>query len=308
MMQQPTQERGSSMVTGKQRSFLGYLLLAFSGLIAVIWLLPTVGLLVTSLRTKEAASVSGWWTAWRNLDLTFDNYVQVLQGSSGSSGFAMATLNSLAIAVPSTVIPVAVAVFAAYGFSWVEFKGRDTLFLTVVALMIMPVHMALVPLLSAFSQGVEVGGFVIIPALNSPLVAVWLVHTAYGLPLAVYILRNFVASLPRELIDAARVDGANEFQVFVRIVFPLTIPAIASFGIFQFLWVFNDYLIPVIFLGLDPGTAPLTVRLADLAGTRGEDQHLLAAGAFVSMVIPLIVFFSLQRFFVQGLTAGAVKE
>lgn len=295
------------MVTGKRRSIAGYLLIVFAFVVALIWSLPTIGLLITSLRTKESATVSGWWTAFNSPDFTLDNYGQVLEGSSGSSGFATATINSLAIAIPSTVIPLAVAVFAAYGFSWLNFRGRDTWFLLTVALMIMPVHMALVPLLAAFSRGVSIGDFTVIPALNSPLVAVWLVHTAYGLPLAVYILRNFVASLPSELIDAARVDGANEFQVFIRIVLPLTVPAIASFGIFQFLWVFNDYLIPVIFLGLDPATAPLTVRLADLAGTRGEDRHLLAAGAFVSMIIPLCVFFGLQRYFIQGLTAGAVK-
>lgn len=303
-----TKEPRSGMVTGKRRSLAGYLLIGFAILVAIIWALPTIGLLITSVRTREDASQSGWWTIFSDLNLTIDNYLEVLAGSSGSAGLATATINSLAIAIPSTVIPLAVAVFAAYGFSWINFRGRDGLFLLVVALMIMPVHMALVPLLSAFSRGVSIGEFTIIPALNSPLLAVWLVHTAYGLPLAVYILRNFVASLPSELIDAARVDGANEFQVFTRIVLPLTVPAVASFGIFQFLWVFNDYLIPVIFLGLDPSTAPLTVRLADMAGTRGEDQHLLAAGAFVSMIIPLMVFFGLQRYFIQGLTAGAVKS
>jgi alpha-glucoside transport system permease protein len=291
----------------RHRSPSGVVLGATAVLIALVWIVPTVGLLVTSLRTKEAASRSGWWTILNDFAPTLSNYVQVLQGSTTQVGFAQATINSLAIAVPSTVIPLTVAVFAAYGFSWVEFKGRDKLFLLVVALMIMPVHMALVPLLSGFSRGVSIGEVTLLPALNSPLAAVWLVHTAYGLPLAVYILRNFVASLPKELVDAARIDGANEFQVFVRIVFPLTVPAIAAFGIFQFLWVFNDYLIPVIFLGLDPATAPLTVRLADMSGTLGEDQHLLAAGAFVSMAIPLVVFFSLQRYFIQGLTAGAVK-
>jgi alpha-glucoside transport system permease protein len=296
------------VLTSPGQSPWGVALGALAVVISLVWVIPTVGLLVTSVRTKEAASQTGWWTVFGEFAPTLDNYFEVLQGSATQAGFLQATINSLAIAVPSTVIPLTVAVFAAYGFSWVDFRGRDTMFLFVVALMIMPVHMALVPLLAGFSRGVSIGEFMIIPALNQPLLAVWLVHTAYGLPLAVYILRNFVAALPKELIDAARVDGANEFQVFVRIVFPLTIPAIAAFGIFQFLWVFNDYLIPVIFLGLDPGTAPLTVRLADMAGTLGEDQHLLAAGAFISMALPLVVFFSLQRYFIQGLTAGAVKE
>lgn len=307
-MTKTTQGGMSRVLTSRQTGLWGWVVSAVAVIIGLVWIIPTVGLLVTSVRTKDAASQSGWWTILDNLSLTLDNYREVLSGTASQAGFLQATINSLAISIPSTIIPLTVAVFAAYGFSWVEFRGRDQLFLVVVALMIMPVHMALVPLLSGFSRGVSVGEVVLLPALNQPLLAVWLVHTAYGLPLAVYMLRNFVASLPRELIDAARVDGANEFQVFSRIVFPLTIPAIAAFGIFQFLWVFNDYLIPVIFLGLDAGTAPLTVRLADMAGTLGEDQHLLAAGAFISMALPLVVFFALQRYFIQGLTAGAVKS
>lgn len=276
--------------------------------ILALWLLPTIGLLVTSFRPAFDASLTGWWTILSNPTVTLDNYRAVLAGGSGSAaGFGRAFLNSIAIAVPSTVIPITVAVFAGYGFSWLDFRGREALFLGVIALMIMPVHMALVPLLSATASGVSLFGVTVLPPLRSPLVGVWLVHTAYGLPLATFLMRNYIAALPHELIDAARVDGASDLGVFLRIVLPLSVPAIASFAIFQFLWVFNDYLVPVVFVGLNPEVAPVTVKLADLVGSRGQDQHLLSAGAFVSMALPLLVFFSLQRYFVRGLTAGAVK-
>lgn len=292
----------------KPRSVGSILLRVVIVLIALVWLLPTIGLLITSLRPEIDAKFTGWWNVFTNPNLTFDNYAEVLQSTRSGFGLSRAFLNSLAIAIPATLIPLTIASFAGYGFSWMTFKGRDKLFISVVALVIVPGHIALIPLLSAFTQGVHVGSFLVIPPTNSPLFNLWIVHTAYGLPLATYMLRNFMASLPSELVAAARVDGADDSAIFRRVVLPLSVPAIASFAIFQFLWVFNDFLGATVFIGLDPDTSPITVRLVDLAGSRGEDRHLLSAGAFLSMALPLLVFLSLQRYFIRGLTAGAVKD
>jgi alpha-glucoside transport system permease protein len=245
-----------------------------------------------------------------NWDFTTDNYRQVLMGKDfeyqhpdgtveviPGDNFWGAILNSVAVAVPSTVIPILIAAFAAYGFAWMNFTGRRLLFIMVVALLVVPLQIALVPLLRDYSR----------ININGTFLAIWLAHTGFGLPLAVYLLFNYIRTLPREILESAFIDGASHFTVFVRLVLPLSMPALASFAIFQFLWVWNDYLVALIFLGGNPDTEVLTMRLANIVGSRGNDWHLLTAGAFVTMILPLVVFFSLQRYFVRGLLAGSVK-
>ena len=288
----------------KRTSSFGRVLRVVTAMFMLLWIVPSVGLLVTSFRTADDARQNGWWNAFRSTDLTFDNYRSVL----GAGGLGRAVVNSLLIAIPSTLFPLTVALFAGYAFSWMHFRYRELIFTVTVALMVVPVQMALVPLLSAFSRGVSLGDTTIFPGLDQPLLRLWLVNTAYGLPLATYLMRNYISSLPGEVIAAARVDGASAVGIFWRIVIPLSKPAIASFAIFQFLFVYNDYLVAVTFVGLDRDTAPVTVILADLVGSRGENAHLLTAGAWVSMIVPLGVFFAFQRQFVSGLTAGAVKS
>lgn len=200
-----------------------------------------------------------------------------------------------------------IALFPGYAFSWMRFKGRQGLYVAVVALMIVPVQMAIIPLLSAFGQGVHLASLTVVPAISSPMIQIWLVDAAFGLPLAIFLMKTSVEALPREVIEAARVDGPSDRQLFPHIVVPLATPVIARFAIFQFLWILNDFLVAATFLGVDPAVAPVAVRLADLTGSRAEAQHLPTAGAFVSMAIPLAVFFALQRYFVRGLTAGATK-
>jgi alpha-glucoside transport system permease protein len=276
--------------------------------VCVVWTIPTLGLLVSSLRTEDEVRTSGWWTAVTNPDFTLDNYRSVLE--SGPSGdMWQAFVNSLTITVPSTVIPIAIAAFAAYAFAWMKFPGRQWLFVIVVGLLVVPLHLTLIPLLQAFTNGVEVFGVRIIPDLDltGEYVSVWLAHTAFGLPLAVYLLYNYIGSLPRDIFEAARIDGADHFTIFWRLVLPLSVPALAAYAIFQFLWVWNDFLVATVFIGTSPEVAPMTVRLAQLVGSRGQDNHLLTAGAFLTMVLPLVVFFSLQRYFVRGLLAGSVK-
>lgn len=346
-------------------------------LLCVLWLIPTLGLLISSFRTPDDVRNSGWWTifphrAWQVVEvmkpepsadrsgvmtfagasgtfdqfragietadgqrvtwvgnrrlgslrveelrwtmtarLTLDNYGNVLTGKQyeithedGSKetlrgdDLSGAFLNSLAVTLPSVLLPLMVAAFAAYGFAWVRFPGRRLIFSIVVALMVVPLQVSLVPVLSDY---VRLG-------LNGTYLAVWLAHAGFGLPLAIYLLYNFIASLPRELLEAATVDGASHLKIFRSIIMPLAGPALASYAIFQFLWVWNDYLVSLIFIGSQPNVQVLTMRLAEIVGSRGNDWHLLTAGAFISMILPLAVFFSLQRYFVRGLTAGAVKS
>lgn len=264
--------------------------------IAVMWLVPSLGLLVTSVRPGLDIASSGWWTVFADLrgtEWTLANYQRVIEADGMGSAF----LNSLAVAIPATVIPITIAAFAAYAFSWMEFRGRQFLFVIVVGLMVVPLQMTLIPLLQVY---VDIG-------LTGTYMAVWLAHTGFGLPLAIYLLRNYIASLPKSIIESAAIDGASHFNTFCRLVVPLSVPVIASFAIFQFLWVWNDFLVAVVFLGGTPDVAVVTVRLAELVGSRGQDWQVLTAGAFLTMVLPLVVFFSLQRFFVRGLTAGSVK-
>ena len=278
-------------------------------LIVVVWLIPAVGVLITSFRPEAAVDSSGWWTVFahpfRAAEWTFENYRSALD----AGGFGNAFLNSLAVTIPSTVIPITIAAFAAYAFSWMEFRGRYVLFVAVVGLLVVPLQMALIPILRLYVNGGVLFGLRIFPDLdlNGTFLGIWLAHTGFGLPLATYLLRNYIGSLPSSIIESAKIDGADHFTIFWRLIVPLSVPALAAFTIFQFLWVWNDLLIALVFLGGTQQNQVLTVALANLVGARGENWHLLTAAAFVSMTLPLIVFFSLQRYFVRGLTAGSVK-
>ena len=261
--------------------------------IAAIWLVPTLGLLITSFRPKSDIFSSGWWHVFQS-HLTLGNYSQVWH----TGGMRHAFFNSIIITLPSTLIPLTLGALAAYAFAWTRFPFRDTTFLFIVALMVVPVQTAFVPLLKLFREHGH---------LNTEFYGIWLAHSAFGLPLAIFLFRNFFITLPKDLIEAARMDGASEFAVFRRIVLPLSVPALASFGIFQFLWVWNDLLMALVFVS-DPGKRPMTVKITELLSTYGQEYHLLAAGGFLLMLVPLAVFFALQRYFVQGLLAGSVKS
>ncbi|MFN8440269.1 MAG: carbohydrate ABC transporter permease [Caldilineaceae bacterium] len=345
--------------------------------ICFLWIVPTVGLLVSSFRSRFDIQTSGWWNIiphrefamlkeyqpdpaidwnqetveiegvkgtfeefragvrtpdggqvkwvgnkrlgrvqvqgqrWVMLgNFSLDNYSNVLTGKEyilknpdGSEqkvkgdDMSNAFLNSLTVTIPSTVIPILLAAFAAYGFAWMRFPGRRTLFVVVIALLVVPLQIALIPILRDYMR----------LGLTGTFLAVWLAHTGFGLPLATYLLYNYIGELPRDIFESAFIDGASPFTVFTRLVLPLSVPALASFAIFQFLWVWNDYLVALIFIGSQADRQVLTMRLAEIVGSRGNDWHLLTAGAFVTMVLPLVVFFSLQRFFVRGLLAGSVK-
>jgi alpha-glucoside transport system permease protein len=356
-------------------------------IICFIWLLPIIGLLITSFRNSQDIFTTGWWTIFPhqayvnsgqitldpsvnvdqafefagvtttfdelrngltlaaaatlsdgttlpagtkliwygnkrtrtidveqqkwvgfNTDLTIQNYLSVLGGKTvtfkDASGRDVVTrgpdlggafLNSLAVAIPATIIPILIAAFAAYGFAWLNFPGRKVLFIGVVAMLVVPLQIALVPILQDYTK----------LQLNGTYMAIWLAHTGFGLPLAIYLLFNYMATLPRDILESAFIDGASNFTIFTRLILPLSIPALAAFAIFQFLWVWNDYLVALVFLG--DQTRVVTMALASLVGERGQDWHLLTAGAFITMILPLAVFFSLQRYFVRGLLAGSVK-
>ncbi len=350
------------------------------GLLCFLWTIPTIGLLVSSFRTRDDIAESGWWTVlphrewittqrieelnrefdndvpfaipevgsaehlfseWRegvevdgkkvvwvgnkrigrvevqerewvgfSSDFTTQNYQNVLTGkvyevqlSDGSTkteqgdDMSGAFLNSLTVAIPATLIPIGIAAFAAYGFAWMNFSGRKFLFIMVVALLVVPLQIGLVPILRDYTR----------LGINGTFLSIWLAHTGFGLPLATYLLFNYISTLPRETLESAFIDGASHFTVFTRLILPLSVPALASFAIFQFLWVWNDYLVALVFMGAKQDTQVITMRLAEIVGSRGSDWHLLTSGAFVTMILPLIVFFSLQRFFVRGLLAGSVK-
>jgi alpha-glucoside transport system permease protein len=279
-------------------------------IIAVIWTIPTFGLLVSSIRPEQDINSNGWWNFFLQPNVTFDNYAQVLFAGTGTNPpLVLFFFNSLALTLPAVIFPITLALFAAYALAWFEFKGKDLLFSIIFGLQIVPLQLTLVPLLQLFAKGLSINGFVIIPDLGitGTFIPIWIAHTIYGLPLAIFLLHNFLRQIPRELIEAGRVDGANWFTLFSKIVLPLSVPAIASFSIFQFLWVWNDLLVGLTFGGGVKEVAPMTVRIAEMVGTRGSGWELLTAGAFVSMIVPLIVFFALQRYFVRGLLAGSVK-
>ncbi len=282
-------------VTGGGQGRAGLLVKVLLGLLCVVWMVPALGLLITSLRDPDAANSTGWWNAIASpLDATqwtLQNYSDVL-----SAGMGNAFVNSFVVSLPATIIPIMIAAFAAYAFTFMEFKGRDLLFIVVVGLLVVPNQVALVPLLQIYGQ----------LGLNGQFLSIWLAHAGFGMPLAIYILRNYMATLPKAVIESAKIDGASHFTTFWRLIVPMSVPALASFAIFQFLWVWNDLLVALLFLG--PGeNEVVTVNLAGLLGTQGQGWQLLTAGAFITMVVPLIVFLSLQRYFVRGLTAGSVK-
>ena len=292
-----------SAVTRTTRPKPRVLLTVILGVLCALWLLPVVGLLITSFRETADARSTGWWTVLQTGGLTIQNYLDALSGQTSGTGQSLAGqfLNTVAVVVPATVLPIMFAAFAAYGFTFLEFRGKEVFFAVIVGLLVVPVQISLIPVLQVYqaitaSTGIQIVG---------SYAAAWIVHSAFALPLCIFILRNYMSTLPNALIEAARVDGASHFQIFWRLVIPMSIPALASFAIFQFIWVWNDYLVSFIFAG---STNPvLQVGLLALLGQYGDGWNLVAAGSFVVMIIPLIVFFSLQRFFVSGLTAGSVK-
>ncbi len=279
--------------------------------IVVIWTLPTMGLLISSVRPQSEVLSTGWWTVFsEGTDFTADNYRQVLGGReytfvdsegrtvrASGDNMSQAFLNSLTVTIPSVVIPILIAAAAAFAFAWLVFPGRKVFFTLVIALLVVPLQIALIPILRDYMA----------LGLTGTYLAIWLAHTGFGLPLATYLLYNYISTIPRDIFESAFLDGAKQMTVFTRLVMPLSVPAIASLAIFQFLWVWNDLLVALVFLGGTADVAVLTQRLANMVGSRGQDWHLLTAGAFITMVIPLTVFFGLQRYFVRGLMAGSVK-
>jgi alpha-glucoside transport system permease protein len=277
-------------------------------IIAILWTTPTLGLLITSFRPADLINTTGWWTVLANPGFTLDNYDEVLNGEATTVTLGQSFINSIAITLPASIFPLVIAALAAYAFAWIPFKGRNILFIGVFALQVVPIQMALVPLLSLFSRGLKIGNFELFAGLGAggnSYGQIWIAHTIFALPLAIFLLHNFISEIPQELIEAARVDGAGHGQTFFRIVLPLAMPAIASFAIFQFLWVWNDLLVALVFA--DGAVGPITKVLREITGNRGQDWYLLTSGAFIAMIVPLIVFFALQRFFVRGLLAGSTK-
>ena len=264
--------------------------------IALVWFLPTLGILVSSLRDAREIQASGWWEALLRpfqTEWTLINYEAVL----GSENMANAFINSLIVTIPATMIPITIAAFAAYAFAWMRFPFRGTLFMVVVALLVVPLQMALIPVQEVYQW----------LGINQTFLGVWLAHAAFGLPLAIFLLYNFISQLPGDLFETASIDGATHFQMFTKVVLPLSVPALAAFAIFQFLWVWNDLLVALVFLGATDERSVMTLELSRLVGGRGQQWHLLTAGAFVTMILPVLVFLALQRYFVRGMLAGAVK-
>jgi alpha-glucoside transport system permease protein len=280
-------ERAKNRLTSRTASIVAII-------IAVLWTVPTISLLVTSFRPELDIRRSGWWTAVTNPEFTLANYNEVLYGGTD---FASLVINSLVITLPAVIIPITLALLAAYAFAWVKFRGRNVLFVAVFSLQVVPIQVTLIPLLTLYVDAGLAGSFW----------TIWLSHAIFALPLAIFLLHNFMKEIPPSLVEAARMDGAGHVKIFFQVLLPLLTPAIAAFGVFQFLWVWNDLLVALTFAGGAQEVSPLTVRLAEMVGSRGSDWYLLAAGAFVSIILPLIVFLSLQRFFVRGLLSGSVK-
>ena len=279
--------------------------------IALIWSLPTVGLFINGFRTRDAQRQLGWWDI-RTSELSLQNYATVF---GARSSLKDSLLNSMAIAIPATIIPIAIAAFAAYAFAWIDFRGRKVLFIATIALLAIPLHVALIPLLRLWNFGSKLTipfidkTITLIPdfSLVNTTTAVWLTHTGFALPFAIFLLHNYISSLPKDVFEAARIDGADHFTIFWRLVLPLSVPVLAAFAIFQFLWTWNDYLIAATMAGTNPDAQATTILIANLAGDFGANEHLLPAAAFVQAFFPLVVFFALQKYFVRGLLAGSVK-
>lgn len=286
----PKETVAQSLLTSLRRIPLHAVVLG----LCMLWLIPTVGLLVSSFRPPRLVSTSGWWTAFTlPFQFTLQNYRDVLSAYNMGRSF----LNSLFITIPATVIPIMVAAYAAYAFAWMRFRGREVLFTIVVGSLVIPLQMTLIPVLKIFTALKLVGTFP----------AVWMAHTGYGLPFAIYLLRNSIGALPKDLIESAHIDGAGPLTVFFRLILPLSVPSIASLVIFQFLWVWNDLLVALIFVGGTPAVAPMTVTVSNLVNSLGQNWQLLTAAAFISMLLPMVVFFTLQQYFVHGILAGAIK-
>lgn len=265
------------------------------GIVGLIWLVPTIGILITSFRPGADMRATGWWTVLFEPRFTLSNYERVLS----AEGMGGAFLNSLFIVIPSTILPLVIASMAAYALAWVKFPFRDTTFLIIVAMLMVPVQVGFIPLVTAFRESGT--------GLLTNYGGVWLTHTAFALPFGIFLLRNFFITLPKDLIEAARIDGASNVAIFRTIVVPLSVPAIAAYGIFQFLWTWNDYLIANTMIGNNPDNTPTTVRIANLAGDFGRNEFILPSAAFVQAFVPIVVFFALQRYFVRGILAGSVK-
>jgi alpha-glucoside transport system permease protein len=273
----------------------GWLVRTVLVVICVLWLVPTIGIIVTSFRNADAALASGWWKAIAS-PLDFTQWTLTNYRDAWNAGMGNSFINSFAVTLPATIIPIMIAAFAAYAFTFIDFPFRDTLFVTIVALLVVPNQVALVPLLKLYTSFNLTGQFA----------AVYLAHIGFGMPLAIYILRNYMSTLPKAVIESAKIDGASHFKSFWRLIVPMSVPALASFAIFQFLWTWNDLLIALLYLG--PGDkAVVTVTVQGLVGQQNQGWQLLTAGAILSMVVPVAVFVSLQRYFVRGLTAGSVK-
>lgn len=280
-------------------------------LIVVAWTIPTFGLFVSSFRSSDDISRTGWWTSFeRPQEFTFDNYFQIILGKdvtfTNSQGntvrasgddLGRAMVNSLTVTIPSVIIPILIAAAAAYAFAWLRFPGKRLLFILLVALLVVPLQISLIPVLRDF----------LTLGINGTYLAIWIAHTGFGLPLCVYILYNYISTLPYDIFESAHIDGASQLVIFTRLVIPLALPALAAFSIYQFIWVYNDLLVALVFLGNNAEVMVLTQKLQNLIGTRGQDWHLLTAGAFITMLVPMAVFLLLQRFFVRGMLAGAVK-
>jgi alpha-glucoside transport system permease protein len=281
--------------------------------IGVIWTIPTAGVLIQSFRPKTDQDRTGWWTAFSHPgSFTLDFYRQLTVGLNGNTASSLLPYmaNSLAIVIPAAIIPMAVAALAAYALVWIDFPGRDWVYVGIFALQIVPLQVAAVPVLRLVVKGWHLGSVTIIPSmgLSGTVAAIWLAHACFALPLAVFLMHNFMSEVPKDLLEAARIDGANHGQIFRQVMLPLLKPVLAAFAIFQFLWVWNDLFVGSVMSGGNPEISPITVKINNLIGsTSGAGGERLPAAAFISIILPLIVFLSLQRFFVRGLLAGSVK-
>lgn len=288
----PVAERRRQFPAPPDRGRLGLHLVLFA--VMIVWLIPTVGLFINSFRPASEVAATGWWTALLPpYEFTLSNYQTVLT----QNGLGDAFINSLFIAIPATVIPISIAAFAAYAFAWMDFPFRNALFVLVVGLLVVPLQMTLIPVLTLFGDLGIAGSFL----------AVWLAHTGYGLPFALYLMRNYMGGLPREVFESAAIDGASPVTAFFKLALPMSVPALASLAIFQFLWTWNDLLVALIYIGPNIQNQPLTLVVANLVNSVGGNVHLLTAAAFITMALPLVVFIALQRYFVRGITGGAVK-